>query len=359
MKVGIFTFHRAENFGAVLQAYALQTYIQGKGYDAYIIDYRPNSIETMYHIFNPAILVSRKNILISLKAYLKRFPTVQERRTRKNKYSNFRDKYLHLAKTSGLSHFDALITGSDQVWNLHLTRGYDRMYFLDIPEYNDKIKLSYAASADNDPDHLMFKHRKKISSALASFTAISVREEFLKEDISHFTDKEVKVCLDPTLLLSKTDYELIATEPIEKNYILVYQMTQTEIAIKAARKLAAETGLAIVEIYGGYVEHKSSNVKHGLGPQDLLGYIMNANTVVTTSFHGLALSVISQKDVWVVDKGDNQRQRNLMAKLGIEDRLIHNTSSISSTKHIDFERIERELDIQKKHSMDFLDKYLR
>ena len=73
MKVGIVTFHRAENFGATLQAYALQTYLTHMGCDAEIIDYRCSSIERNYDILNPRILWSRKNALISLKIYLKRF----------------------------------------------------------------------------------------------------------------------------------------------------------------------------------------------------------------------------------------------------------------------------------------------
>lgn len=83
-RVGIVTFHRAENFGAVMQSYALQTVIERLGHEAVIIDYRNKTIERNYHILNPAILLSRKNIIASISQYLYRFKNLKQRYLKKS-----------------------------------------------------------------------------------------------------------------------------------------------------------------------------------------------------------------------------------------------------------------------------------
>ena len=92
MKVGILTFHRAENFGAMLQVFALQQYLRKLKHDVEIIDYRNKTIESMYHIYNPYILVTRKNVFKSVEIYLSRFKNIQDRKVCKVKYSEFRSK---------------------------------------------------------------------------------------------------------------------------------------------------------------------------------------------------------------------------------------------------------------------------
>ena len=98
MKIGILTFHRAENFGATLQAYALQTYLSQQGHDVNIIDYRCPAIEMTYDIFNPRILFSRKNVFISLKHYLSRFRNIKDRIRKKRSFELFWEHYY--SKTS-------------------------------------------------------------------------------------------------------------------------------------------------------------------------------------------------------------------------------------------------------------------
>ena len=135
MKIGILTFHRAENFGAVLQAYALQTFLKKHGMDPYIIDYRCKKIEIVYHIFNPMILIMRRNLFCSIKEYLKRFVSLIDRCRKKHKYQLFREKFLQIMPCDKAFHsnmFDAYIVGSDQVWNLSITGGVDDYYFLNF-----------------------------------------------------------------------------------------------------------------------------------------------------------------------------------------------------------------------------------
>ena len=355
MKIGILTFHRAENFGAVLQAYALQSFLLQEGYDVRIIDYRNAAIERSYHIFNPSILWSRKNLLISLQTYLLRFLHIQEKQLRKRKYEDFRRQYLRL--TSPVSNiqkpldFDCYITGSDQVWNLHLTGGLDSVYFLGFPMYAHSIKISYAASSDNDPNGLIKTHGAKLRNLLNTFHAISVRETFLKQELQPYVQFPIQVCLDPTFLLSREAYLKMAIKPVETRYILVYHMTPVRMGTGLAHSIATGSGREVLEIYGGYTSHTHS--KKGLGTLELLGYIAYADKVITTSFHGLSLSLILHKDVWVVNKGDNLRQRHLLETLGLSHRLL-NTCKDYNSSEIDYRIIDVRLSELIQSSKSFL-----
>lgn len=344
MKIGILTFHRAENFGAVLQAYALQSFLLQEGHDTLIIDYRNTAIERTYHIFNPAILWSRKNVLISLYSYLLRFLHIKERQLRKKKYDIFRQQYLRLtpsiSKIQEVLDFDCYITGSDQVWNMHLTGGLDSVYFLGFPMYAHSTRISYAASSDNDPNGLIKAYGTELEDLLNAFHAISVRETFLKQELQPYTKLPIEVCLDPTFLLPREAYLKIAIRPIEQRYILVYHMTPVRMGTELANSIAAENGWDVIEIYGGYTFH--THCKHGLGPRELLGYIAYAEKIVTTSFHGLSLSLILHKDVWVVNKGDNLRQRHLLETLGLSYRLLNACEDYDSSE-IDYQDIDTRL----------------
>lgn len=360
MKVGILTFHRAENFGAVLQAYGLQQFLCKNGCEAEIIDYRNRAIESMYHIYSPYILLTRKNIFKSLHQYVERFRRIRERKLCKEKYVYFRKtflnvtnaRYKNIGKAAKL--FDCIIAGSDQIWNLHLTGGLDVNYFLDYRKIGGMKKLSYAASSENDPQNLFTRHKHKLRDLLNDFDHISVRENFLKEELLNYTSNEIEVCLDPTFLLSANDYERLVRRPTKENYVLVYHMTPIPEASVMAERLARKKGWKIVEIHMGYGLSKSDHRhKTGLGPLEILSYIVYAEAVFTSSFHGLALSIIMRKNVWVMDNGNNLRQRNLLHSLQLDDRLLTNGQDIGNGA-IDYDVVAKLLDVQIKKSKDFI-----
>lgn len=341
-RVGIVTFHRAENFGAVMQSYALQTVIERLGHEAVIIDYRNKTIERNYHILNPAILLSRKNIIASISQYLYRFKNLKQRYLKKKYYRHFRQQYLHSIPSKELSDIECLITGSDQVWNMHITGGYDSFYFLDHASLTGKRKISYAASADKNISHLLKKHENRLRKALSDYKSLSVREDFLKDELAPYTDKMIAVALDPTFLLDKQSYLKIADKVKEKGYVLLYQMTKSEESERLAKQIAAERNLHVVEVFGGYGERRGSRVLSP-SPTYLLGLFANAQAVVTTSFHGVAFSLIFQKDLWVIDAGNNLRQRNILEKAGIPERIIKSTKEAGTNNSIDYNNVNKKL----------------
>ena len=360
MKIGILTFHRAENFGATLQAYALQTYLSDLGHDARIVDYRCAAIERNYDILNPRILTSRKNFIASARLYLDRFRNLKERMTRKSRFNEFRTRYYHLTepvcKICRDMEFDAYITGSDQVWNLHLTQGVDNMFFLSFPMKQGAKRIAYAASSENDPKGLLWKNKDKIAELLKDFSSISVREEFLKDDISRYVNRPIDVCVDPTFLLERRDYENLAEVPeVSDKYILVYHMTPSDEGTLLADRMAESRGCRVIEIFGGYSSSKDEErYKCNLGPSEILGYISKAEAVITTSFHGLALSLIMNKDFWVMNHSGNHRQRNLLSKLNLTERLLNNHTECDMNLKVDYPDVNIRLAHMVESSKDFL-----
>ena len=360
MKVGILTFHRAENFGAVLQAYGLQQFLCNNGCEVEIIDYRNKVMESMYHIYNPYILITRKNIFKTLAQYIARFKYIEERKICKMKYEDFREQFLLVTNNcyknldDAAKRFDCIIAGSDQIWNLHLTGGLDTNYFLGYNKTVNVRKVSYAASSENDPKNLFARHRHRLNDLLDDFDFISVREEFLKDELQNYTSNKIEVCLDPTFLLCANDYKQLTKRQITEKYVLVYHMTPIPEAVTMAEQLANKAGWEIIEIHMGYGFNKSDRRhKTNLGPLEILSYIVHAESVFTSSFHGLALSIIFKKDVWVIDKGNNLRQRYLLHSLKLDNRLLATSQDFKEEK-IDYNAVTEILNMQIEKSKNFI-----
>lgn len=355
MKIGILTFHQAENFGAILQTYALQTYLQKQGYSVEVIDYRCKSIEVHYQILNPSVLFIRKNVFISFQEYVERFRNLRDRFVRKGKFKHFIKEYLVLSPALNNIKkpldYDIIIVGSDQVWNFYLNKGSENIYLLDFP-FNEKTrKIAYAASSErNGLNRISIDILKR---CLCQFDKISVRESFLQEILSSYTGKKIDICLDPTFLLDRKDYLNLLNVHIAKKYILVYHMIPVPEVLPLVEKLSNEKGYDIIEIYGGYYSGRNSRIKSDWGPLDVLDLIANAEMVFTTSFHGLALSVIMQKNVWVINRGENFRQKNLLSMLGLSARMISKIEDFHF-ENIDYKIVEERLKPVIAFSKDFL-----
>ena len=144
MKIGIMTFHRAINYGAVLQTYALQKYLNDSGYDAEVIDYRCDHMENFYKILS----VKNKSIKQVIRGLLN-FIYVYKKKSR---FYGFLDQNVKISSKiydksnigESNNEYDKFITGSDQVFNYACSQ-FDKNYFLEFVKNYDK-KYSYAAS---------------------------------------------------------------------------------------------------------------------------------------------------------------------------------------------------------------------
>lgn len=353
MKIGILTFHCVNNCGAVLQAYALQEYLLQLGHDVFIIDYCPD-----YLLQTTKVNLKEYRFIRFAKDCVKFIINSKGRL----KFSCFRKQYLRLyaLDLDSRNHsFDAFILGSDQIWNKQII-GCDKIFWGDFLAANNIKLLSYAASCGSwnfaDTDIAVLKNR------LNTFSSISVREDFLAIELQRILNKNIEWVLDPTLLLDRSKFEEILVPPKElKPYIFIYEVTPERKTIDIAEQIVQQTDKTIQIIRCGTIKKQNGNLKtiNNVGPLDFLGYIKNAFCVVTTSFHGSALSIAFNRNFYTIriSKSQDERVRSLLSMLNLSDRLI-DKKSICRYTDIDYTNVNQILQKQKESSEQFLKKGL-
>ncbi|MBE6763196.1 MAG: polysaccharide pyruvyl transferase family protein [Ruminococcaceae bacterium] len=319
MKVGIVTFQETNNYGAILQNYGLQQAIRQLGAEPETIDYRSRYIGRPYglaHLKNKGLGA----YLFGVAGYLVYAP-----RAFKSKHFRRHMTYSPKVKREDLAalndRYDRFITGSDQVFNHKLT-GMDGTYMLDF--VTDKSKCSsYAASlglASLDPEAQEI-YRKN----LAGFRYVTVREQTAVPVLEEAIGREVTVVSDPSLLLTRDEWAQVAVEPTVKDrYVFVYELAMSKDVVALAQTIAKKEGLKIV--FAPFPMGKLAAGRYDVlaGAGEILGYIKNAEYVVTDSFHGTVFSILFNKRFFtrVADEKIGSRIRDLLAKCGLEDRLI-------------------------------------
>lgn len=343
MKVGILThYFKSLNYGGNLQAYALCSYINSLGIDAEQIRYdmisngnrklinrlRGKNLSKVVYVISKKIKYNIKRLFNNIfynsdvryrNSFLKlcknsfiKFNTI----TIKN--SNFEYNNETINKTNEL--YDSFITGSDQVWNFSM---FKEAFFLNFVN-SGKKKLSYAASVvDYSLSDQQIEYFKK---SIESFDAISVRENSAVEYISSFSSKNVNLVVDPTLLLSKNDWNNIAAERlIKEKYIFSYFLGNNKISRKTCEKFAKENNLIIVDIPVAndgfkFLFKDFGDKTYVASPEEFLSLIKNAEYVFTDSFHAVVFSYIFNKQFFAFKREENDYMSSRIVDLL---KLIH------------------------------------
>lgn len=314
--VGIITFQFAYNYGAVLQAYALNTYINNEIGKCKIINYRPNYMVSNYRISSRDILKNPRKLYSKIR--------------RKNQDTLFDEfickKLACYSKISNLSSesdkFSAIITGSDQVWNISITNN-DLNYFLKFAHPNVK-RISYGASIGNSK--IVNNYNNDILTEINKFDYISCREESAIVALNNrLKDKRnIEPVVDPTLLLDNAEWEALSNKPnenIPEKYILYYALTEDDSLIKKAETMSKELDCPILSIHPLTKKWriKGINLKN-VGPCEFLWLIKNADYIFTNSFHGSVFSVIFRKKcVLMAHKKLGERNRQLLEWMNLEN----------------------------------------
>lgn len=362
MKAGVITFHSANNYGAMLQTWALQKVLKDMGVDAGVINYHPDIIDGLY---DPMKLTR------GLKRLLKRTKITMKNRSSLVRYDKFRSfirrnfnlignyRTYEELKNAGLD-LDAYIVGSDQVWNTDHTGGYDPAYFLEFAKPGRK-RIAYATSIGKEYVLPMYKENYK--AGLKDFTAISIREESLLPAIRELTDKPVEVTLDPTLLLKREAYEEIKVKSkLKEPYILVYSIEKNKQVVELANRLSQSLGMPIV------IRRNTPGIKNLLttfytaDAGEFLGLMENAQYVITNSFHGTVFSIIYGKPfVSMLHSDTGSRTRDLLTSLGLQSHILYNSKDLTDMKMFQIDepkKLQARIEELRKTSMDFLKKAL-
>lgn len=353
-RAAVITFHRALNYGAILQAFALENILAEIGVHAQIIDYRCPHMECIYRPFDVRCC---KNLSAGVKKCIKSPGLIKKRHS----FNEFTKKHLSVTKEcrtkkdlqKTASEFETIITGSDQVLNPDAAGG-DFSYFLDFAG-SDIKKIAYAASLGYKS--FPQEYKSKCIECLKGFKSISIREESVCKTVSELTDKAVENVLDPTLLLSAAQWLDIAKKPrnLPKKYILVYMMEGCRYTIEKARALVDSRGCKLVLINPTLKQMLTCRdfiMYTATSPEEFVGMFADAEAVVTNSFHGAAFSLIFKKELYAEASNAEKSARiiDLLKLFNLSDRLLPN----EKIGKIDWEMVSSRLTREQNKSVSWL-----
>ena len=340
MKIGILThYYKSLNYGGVLQAYALATFLRAQGYEAEQISYafssNPFEPKSARRDAAPGPAGLRGKLLRFRNAL--RYKLIEKRREeayarykrtalreRADAFSAFSDLVPHseaswtpetVEKAAG--NYDCLITGSDQVWNFDW---FNPAFFLDFPN-KPVCKIAYAASAGRSA--FSEKETDYLRRVLPEFEAVSVRESDLAAVLNELPGiQNVVTAVDPTMLLTQADWEAIAAPRlIDKPYLFCYYLHNDEALSRLARDVARKYRLTIAAIPFPGIEYNREDLRFGkyrfdaASPADFLSLIRYADFILTDSFHAAVFSLLFGKPFTVFPRGDAPRMGSRLQTL--------------------------------------------
>lgn len=328
MKIGILTFHNADNYGAVLQAYALQETLKKVYPDSHIsiIDYRNTEIEKSYHP-----ICKQKSFMANLLQFIY-IPSIIKKH---NVFNKFRHDYLNLG-CCDFNSYDVIFYGSDQIWNVNLMNN-DLVYF------GSNFKGTKIAYGVSDGGELILSNTIKL--LLVDFKKIFCRESSLDEKLNSekiLTNRK-SVC-DPVFFFSKEKWLEFAEKPNDSGYVLAYKISDNIDFDSDVVFLGEKLGKKVIQIV--YVKgikrlfYKKQKFQAAISPQQFVGYFANADFILTTSFHGTAFSIIFEKPFYVLSFAKrNERILDLLKYFNMETQWIE---SVEKEKEISFRKSNTE-----------------
>lgn len=341
MKIGIFTFYCAANYGAVLQAYCLQEVLKDMGHDVYVIDYRPAYLLEPYKMFLYDSN-SFSSYLAKCKGFISACLAVPIRWKRNKNFSKFihsRLNLCHLDLNDESNDFDVFVFGSDQIWSPKIACGFDKVYLGDFPAAKGKKMIAYAASAGSisnffgeDIDYFL--------SRLQFFNKVTVREKSLAEYVNQRSLTTSEVVFDPVLLAGPTilhqlllNAKKVKEQSQKQPYLLLFQIIRNDDLTSYAKAVAKSKGLKLIEIGTMYESLFNNNLKRTVTVEQLLSYFINATYIITTSFHGTVLSILFNKQFNTIslNKSTDERALSLLKQLHLSDRMLHINEKPSSS----------------------------
>ena len=363
------------NYGMLLQAYATQQVVDKLGYKTEIIKYKSGKNKGIKPSIGAAYVASKT---VASKIKRKIAPRREEmdathRANRERRYKiaeEFRERRWHsIVECNGIDELRALSTkyesvlvGSDQLWQPDIA--FTNFYTLRFAAPGVK-RISYATSlgVSEYPKYC----RKQARDYWRKIDYISVREEQGADLIEEIAGIRPEVVADPTYLLTKEGWlDLIPNRIVyEERYVLCYFLSDDKDAKTLAIRFAHERGFKCIGILSSECNADDSDLDEVLTdktPEDFINLIRNAECVFTDSFHGLAFSVINDKDFYIfyrkrtdVRASRKSRIDNILSKYGLEKRLVINPENgLQEIKSIDYSVIKRKVDSIRSESLQFL-----
>lgn len=331
-KIGLTTIYSVPNYGSVLQAFATQEILKKLGSDCYIINYKyPNQWHYSIGFKKP-----------KFKSIIMQFLGIRSIHRKQKKLQTFKKKYFHFTKEyctlddlrkESWSEYDLVATGSDQIWNSKYLKGDSAFMLSYLPDNIKRISIASSFASKSIPPQYIEKYIKFLSK----FDALSVREQngidIINKELS--IKKEVRVILDPTLLLSKEEWlNLIPRSNFRKTekyilfYMLDYAFDPKPYIFEVTAYLAKKYKYKIIALEGYKKKEKACGLeminKTDASIYEFIDLFANADIVITSSFHGTAFAINFGKPLVSIipnDKGDD-RQSTLLTTIGLKQCII-------------------------------------
>lgn len=349
MKISILTFPKAINYGTALQAAALKRKLEDLGNEVCFLEHNCEEIEKTNRVFDFREAVNPKYTL----AHLYNLPVALKR---KNNFKAFQQKYMSFSNAAPQS-FDAVVAGSDQIWNYRLTAD-DWFYFLDFEKQNTK-KIAYAGSfgLSNIPDD----KKQKTKECLLDFDFLSVREQTAKALIENEFGIKSDLVVDPTFLIDKNEWkQFFDGDLYSDGYIYVYNVVYSPTVWEFAYKLAEKAGKKIRTVCYSKIHRPNAECCFTAGPSEWLSHISAADYVVTNSFHGVAFSINFNKQFFFElppqKLGVGSRIVDITTRYGLADREL---TKADMDAVIDYTYTNQRLNEDRLASVEFIKSFLK
>ena len=357
MNVGILTFPNSISYGAVLQMYALYHAVETLGHVPEVINYQNTYMKEQKHTRRGSWAHQAAGRLLHHRMY-RNFG-----RFEKNRMVRYPGMAIsEPQKLSGLTdRYDAVICGSDQVWNPDITGG-DLSYFLHFCDEHTR-RVAYAPSFGLSEFSDGFSNA--IRGDLEKFHALSVREAPGQVLMEQLLGMNVPLVCDPTLLMDADDWAKLekAHPAADGEYVFFYTIRSSAALWNQCRAFAKEKGLKIVAVGGNPLKQwrqKDEQVRYAvdISPEEWLYLIHHARYVFTNSFHGTAFSINYRKDFYVEFSSlTNSRLEQITRTLGLRSRIVGN--EVPDGASADYSVAEQVLPEMKKTSMNYLSDALK
>lgn len=341
LKVSIVTVYDSINCGSYWQAYALGKVIGDFGCDVVYNKRKKSggasssSAEQFKKFFS---LCAKRGISAGM-MYTKSLKT-------------FKKSQKKLPISDSVNDIDCFVLGSDTIWNLD--SNYFRLHsgtYWGIDFFPKKV-ISYAASAANTKAD---KVTEELHDAVGKMYAVSVRDSHTYSLIEHDNSKGISFVCDPTLLLQKEDYLQLAPVPVKKGFVFLYVFKElSKEQMTALKEFCKERNLRIVKGTSFYRPSYCDEVVMA-EPVTFLSHMLEADYIITDTFHGAVFSVNFNKRFISLDRGKN-KVREFLSGVGLENRLIGEDGNISDTlaKDIDYSSANRKIKMLRDESLYFL-----
>ncbi|AJA56030.1 polysaccharide pyruvyl transferase family protein [Lactococcus lactis] len=363
-KIGIITFHNSYNCGSMLETYAIQTILRKNNLETEIVNFSSDGQKELYSVYFKQLTLKNflKNILL--------FFSYNRIAHNNAMYEKFKQQNFYLSKEYSTGdiidekNYSTVVAGSDQIWNITI-KDADDAYFLNWVKEAKKVAYAPSFGAKRISDYAV--NVDAYRDYLNDFDALSIRERNGKQWIKDLINKEVDVLLDPTLLLEKSDYDLIVANDIqvEEDYIFFYSPSFNIEICDYVKKIADKYNLKVItwstkSYTTKFVKKYGFKLPDYEDPSVYLYLIKNAKLVITTSYHGTIFSTIYRKNFITVKNGDmygdDDRVTTLLDQLGMLERLIPYdfNSDFNYLSDVDYSNYEYALQPLKDKSLYFL-----